>query len=89
MTKHRWKMCGYEENDEIDDFAYGVGYHNGPECVDCGFYFCQHCDPEGYETECGTPAIPGQASKLGGGYYMSEAIRGSMGLPPIGMNGEA
>lgn len=87
MAKHTWKLNDYGDCPGIDTVAYSVGYHNGPKCVNCGFYFCEHCNPEGYESECGVAPIPGQASKLGAGYGMSESIRGSMGLPPISMGG--
>jgi len=32
--------------------AYFSGYHNGPRCVICGYYFCVHCNPGGPETDC-------------------------------------
>ena len=51
--KHRWKQ---NSRGDIDYFAgVDVGYHNGPLCVKCGFSFCEHCDPDGYETECECP----------------------------------
>ncbi len=39
---HVWKTAAYDEN-EPDIFAYAVGNHNGPECVNCGYSFCHHC----------------------------------------------
>jgi hypothetical protein len=35
-----------EYGDKINIFAYSVGFHNGPRCKNCGYYFCQHCDSE-------------------------------------------
>ena len=59
--KHRWQTYG----EDIDIFAYMVGeYHNGPRCVTCGFGFCHHCNPGGYETACGTPTIPADDANL-------------------------
>lgn len=51
--KHKWKR--YSDG-TIDCFA-GVdcGYHNGPLCLKCGFSFCEHCDPKGYDSECSVP----------------------------------
>jgi hypothetical protein len=51
--KHKWKRNSYGT---IDYFA-GVdcGYHNGPLCLKCGFSFCEHCHPEGYDSECPVP----------------------------------
>ena len=58
MKKHNWKMCSYTSiPDEIDTFAFESGFHNGPECEDCGFNFCEHCSPEGWNTKCGTESI--------------------------------
>ena len=39
-----------ERGNEIDTFAYSVGYHNGPRCKKCGFEFCHHCTTE-FEVE--------------------------------------
>ena len=46
--KHEWIKKG---NGEVDDFAASSGFCNGPMCRLCGFSFCQHCEPEGYEDE--------------------------------------
>jgi hypothetical protein len=82
MTKHTWKTQDWDGPDgDIDLFAYEAGYHNGPECADCGFFFCHHCDPDGYETECGEPARPGDPSKID---PIMDLIRGEYGLPPEG-----
>lgn len=40
-SNHRWKKT---EDGEIDWFATGGGYHNGPECEDCGYGRCVHCN---------------------------------------------
>ena len=49
--KHKWQKL---DNGEINTFsAYATGgYCNGPVCVECGFSFCEHCNPKGYDTEC-------------------------------------
>ena len=41
----------YEEKedeyaDQIDKFAYSVGYHNGMICKKCGYSLCEHCTNE-------------------------------------------
>jgi len=65
MNAHRWKPHNdFPDDTEADTFAYEVGYHNGPKCVVCGFYFCHHCNPDGWNTECGTPPIPGSDNYL-------------------------
>lgn len=35
-----------EYSKQIDFFAYESGYHNGPQCKNCGFSFCHHCKNE-------------------------------------------
>ena len=44
---HEWKMKDREEGEdsagEIDTFAFSHDLHNGPECVKCGYSFCEHC----------------------------------------------
>lgn len=42
-----------DENGEIDEFAFEMGYCNGPICEICGYSFCKHCEPNGYDDkEC-------------------------------------
>lgn len=41
--KHVWKRAEWNDNETIDTFALSEGYHNGPECINCGFSFCMHC----------------------------------------------
>lgn len=42
-----------KNNDEIDICAYMAGdIHNGPRCMICGYGFCHHCYPKGYDTRC-------------------------------------
>lgn len=43
-----------ENKQVIDIFGFSSGFHNGPRCSDCGYAFCDLCDPDGYDTECGT-----------------------------------
>ena len=61
--KHKWIKGSDGEN---DIFQYEAGYHNGPKCARCGFYFCHHCNPEGYDSECSpnTKPIKGDSSKI-------------------------
>jgi hypothetical protein len=62
--KHEW-LTRYEVDPEcwddgpegfygsmVGEFAYSAGFHNGPRCKNCGYSFCQHCKPNGYQTEC-------------------------------------
>ena len=59
--KHIWLKSGKD----IEIFAYTAGeYHNGPKCKVCGFNFCHHCFPKGYETTCPHPALGSDSSKL-------------------------
>jgi hypothetical protein len=63
MAKHEW-LTRHENNPECwddpegmydsqpDEFAYSVGYHNGPRCKNCGYSFCKHCKPNGHKTVC-------------------------------------
>lgn len=44
---HIWKRS----RGAIDVFAYEGGYHNGPECVNCGYGFCHHCK-DGPDHDC-------------------------------------
>jgi hypothetical protein len=53
MAKHRWQKL---PDGEINTFADSCGFCNGPRCVECGFSFCEHCNPDGYNSEC-----PGRA----------------------------
>lgn len=45
---HEWKL---DEKGEIDEFATECDNHNGPMCVRCGYGFCKHCNPNGYDVE--------------------------------------
>lgn len=38
---HVWET--YEDDKEVNTFAYQKGFHNGPVCVNCGMSFCEHC----------------------------------------------
>lgn len=54
---HQWKA---DTTGRPDDFAYEVDTewtgHNGPRCTRCGFFFCEHCWPDGWQQPCpGTP----------------------------------
>lgn len=44
--EHQWIR---NENGNIDHFAMEVGYCNGPVCKRCGYSFCEHCEPDGWD----------------------------------------
>ena len=46
--RHQWRL---NESGEIDTFAYEFHTHNGPVCRLCGFWFCEHCEPECYDDD--------------------------------------
>lgn len=48
FKEHDWYR---NEDDEIDEFAFDAGYHNGPTCKRCYYSFCIHCDPDGWNKE--------------------------------------
>ncbi len=61
MKKHKW----IKEGRDVDLFAYEAGEnHNGPKCSVCGFGFCHHCYPEGYDTNCPCVSMGSDDSKL-------------------------
>ncbi len=73
--KHDW----YMDDGEIDTWRYMQGeYHNGPECKRCGFAFCHHCNPEGYDTKCGDgTSLPADDAKLDVGIVaLAKSLRG-------------
>ena len=39
------------EEGDIDYMASCWDYHNGPACKRCGYSFCKHCDPNGWDKE--------------------------------------
>lgn len=50
FPEHQWRRNEYGN---IDEFAMGFGYHNGPVCERCGYSFCEHCEPNGWKnTDC-------------------------------------
>lgn len=48
FPEHQWRRT---ESGEIDTFAMSYEYHNGPMCERCGYSFCEHCEPDGYDEE--------------------------------------
>lgn len=61
LTRFDTKPDLYDDDAEgavTDRLAYSAGYHNGPRCKVCGYYFCEHCNPEGWGTECKPDAEP-------------------------------
>jgi len=64
MKKHKW----VKDSKDIDIFAYIEGeYHNGPKCSVCGFGFCHHCYPGGYDTSCPHDSLNSDDGKLDSG----------------------
>jgi hypothetical protein len=60
--KHTW-IIGTDSH--VNFHAYEDGYHNGPRCAVCGFYFCCWCEPDHYDDECdGQAPIPGSPARL-------------------------
>jgi hypothetical protein len=57
---HTWQKDTFGKP---DDFAYDVeaAYtaHNGPRCTVCGFFFCEHCWPGGWQQDCPGPPPEG------------------------------
>jgi hypothetical protein len=47
--KHNWIL---DSNGEINEFKYDGDYHNGPECLDCGYSECMHCVDVYKKTDC-------------------------------------
>ena len=45
---HKWRL---NDEGEPDYFAFEVDYHNGYLCERCGYSFCMHCDPDGFDKE--------------------------------------
>lgn len=45
---HKWRL---NEKGEPDHWAWEYGYHNGYLCERCGYSFCKHCDPDGFDKE--------------------------------------
>ena len=53
---HVWETYEYKKGsnfdpEDINVFAYEYGHHNGPRCKNCGYYFCQHCNSDGWDKE--------------------------------------
>lgn len=45
--EHKWRM----KYGEIDRFAFESGFCNGPVCERCGYSFCVHCNPDGFDEQ--------------------------------------
>ena len=45
-NRDSWPKEDGEYGNMIDEFAYSIGIHNGPECKICGYSFCMHCTSE-------------------------------------------
>lgn len=42
---HDWET---DEDGKINEWAMSYGFHNGPSCNRCGYSFCMHCKPNGW-----------------------------------------
>lgn len=49
MAKHKWQKL---LDGSINHFGDRGGFHNGPICVECGYSFCEHCQPKEWDSEC-------------------------------------
>lgn len=47
---HVWKTG---DDGDVDIMAYARDPHNGPECMNCGYCFCHHCE-DGPTEDCST-----------------------------------
>ena len=43
--EHDWVT---DKDGNIDEWAMEYEYHNGPACKRCGYSFCEHCKPNGW-----------------------------------------
>lgn len=43
--EHDWET---DEDGNINEFAMEYEFHNGPSCNRCGYSFCMHCKPNGW-----------------------------------------
>ncbi len=46
--EHDWET---DNNGNIDEWAMSYEVHNGPACQRCGYSFCMHCKPNGWNEE--------------------------------------
>jgi len=46
FPEHEWKR---DIDGNIDEFAMEYAFHNGPVCKRCGYTFCMHCRPHGWD----------------------------------------
>ena len=51
---HEWAL---NENGQLDNWAFEVGFHNGYACIRCNYTFCEHCEPNGFETAKKIPCV--------------------------------
>lgn len=90
---HKWKL---DEYGKIDDFAMSYENHNGPECTECGYYFCEHCTPHGPTEDCDgwKPSFPpldkeiaellhGLLATPESNWYLEHETRGNLWDQPI------
>ncbi|MFG1846746.1 hypothetical protein [Micromonospora carbonacea] len=65
---HTWQT---DAKGRPDNFAHDVEFegrgHNGPCCTVCGFFFCEHCWPDGWKQTC--PGPPPEGMEYGWGGY--------------------
>ena len=46
--EHDWQT---DEDGKIDEWAMEYDFHNGPACKRCGYSFCKHCEPNGWNKQ--------------------------------------
>lgn len=55
-VEHVWLLDDHGDPDTMaHDVEVGSGGHNGPRCTVCGFFFCVHCAPQGWQHCCPGP----------------------------------
>ncbi len=52
ITDVRTHRFALDDSGEINEWAYGEGYHNGPYCEACWQYLCVHCQEDYLTQEC-------------------------------------
>ena len=48
FSEHQWRRTA---EGKIDEFAMYVDCHSGPVCERCGYSYCEHCEPNGWDEE--------------------------------------
>lgn len=57
-SDHKWIQRAEEDGGGIDWFRLSGGYCNGPECEQCGYHKCVHCNCGDPIPKCSKPPQP-------------------------------